>query len=160
MRKLYALVAGLFFVLVATKTNSQPGINLPELFSETINNTSIDIIDELLGDVNSPEECRANFEVSSEASSPLTKKFVAEPWHSEQKRPVYICWKFGDGKDTCIQYSNTNPGPYTAVHHYQQPGVYEVCVRIVYQGGCEATKCKLVYVTIPMHAGPILKSLH
>ncbi|HWN88351.1 MAG TPA: PKD domain-containing protein, partial [Chitinophagaceae bacterium] len=149
MRKLYALVAGLFFVLVATKTNSQPGINLPDLFSETINNTSIDIIDELLGDVNSPEECRANFEVSSEASSPLTKKFVAEPWHSEQKRPVYICWKFGDGKDTCIQYSNTNPGPYTAVHHYQQPGVYEVCVRIVYQGGCEATKCKLVYVTIP-----------
>jgi hypothetical protein len=71
------------------------------------------------------ETCQANFEVSGEASSPLTKKFIAEPWHSEQKRPVYICWKFGDGKDTCIQYSNTNPGPYTVVHHYQQQGVYE-----------------------------------
>ena len=143
-------MAGLLFVLVATKTNSQPSINPQDLFSETINITSIGIIDEPLDDVNSPEEtCRANFEVSSEASSPLTKKFTAEPWHSEQKRPVYICWKFGDGKDTCIQYSNTNPGPYTVVHHYQQPGVYEVCVKIVYAGGCEAAKCKPVYVTVP-----------
>ncbi|HEX6168622.1 MAG TPA: hypothetical protein VFZ33_02945, partial [Chitinophagaceae bacterium] len=150
MRKLYALVAGLFFVLVATKTNSQPGINPRDQFSETINIASVGIIDEPTSDVNSPEEtCRANFEESPTPNSPLSKKFIAETWHSEQKRPVYICWKFGDGRDTCIQYSNTNPGPYTVVHHYQQPGVYEVCVRIVYEGGCEATKCKAVYVTIP-----------
>ena len=150
MRKLYALVAGLLFVLVATKTNSQPGVDPRGLFSETINIPSIGIIDQPLGDVNSPwDTCRANFEVSSDASSPLTKKFTAAPWHSEQKKPVYICWKFGEGKDTCIQYSNTSPGPYSVVHHYQQQGVYEVCVKIVYQGGCEATKCKPVYVTIP-----------
>ena len=150
MRKLYALVAGLLFVLAATKTNSQPAIDPHDLFSETINITPVGIINEPLGEVNSPEEtCRANFEESPTPNSPLSKKFIAEPWHSEQKRPVYICWKFGDGRDTCIQYSNTNPGPYTVVHHYQQPGVYEVCARIVYEGGCEATKCKAVYVTIP-----------
>ena len=145
MRKLYALVAGLLFVLVATKTNAQ--LNSQNLFSETTNITSVGIIDESTSDANSPEEtCRANFEVSNASSSPFTKKFTAIPWHSEQKRPVYICWKFGDGTDTCIQYSNTNPGPYTVVHHYQQPGTYEVCVKIVYAGGCEAAKCKDVIV--------------
>ncbi len=151
MRKLYALVLGLI-VLVTTKTNGQ--FNSQNSISETSNIavTSVSVNDEIASNetVNSSiETCQANFEVSGEASSPLTKKFTAEPWNSEQKRPVYICWKFGDGKDTCIQYSNTNPGPYTVVHHYQQAGVYEVCVRIVYQGGCEATKCKPVYATIP-----------
>jgi len=151
MRKLYALVIGLFVVLVATKTNAQ--FNPRELSSEpNVAVTTVEVNDQITSDadVNSfNETCQANFEVSSEASSPLTKKFTAVPWNSEQKRPVYICWKFGDGKDTCIQYSNINPGPYTVVHHYQQPGVYEVCVRIVYEGGCEATKCKPIYITIP-----------
>ena len=151
MRKLYALVLGLI-VLVTTKTNGQ--FNLQNSIAETSNIavTSVVVNDEIALNtaVNSSNEtCQANFEVSGEASSPLTKKFTAEPWNSEQKRPVYICWKFGDGKDTCIQYSNTNPGPYTVVHHYQQPGIYEVCVKIVYEGGCEAAKCKPVYVTIP-----------
>jgi hypothetical protein len=39
--------------------------------------------------------------------------------------------------------------PLYSHHHYLQPGAYEVCVRIVYEGGCEATKCKSVYITIP-----------
>ena len=146
MRKLYALVAGLCFVLVATKTNSQPNIHSQYLSSE-INITPVGFIDEPIRDVNSPDEtCLANFEVSNAASTPLIKKFTAIPWHSEQRRPVYICWKFGDGADTCIQYSNTNPGPYTVTHHYQQAGTYEVCVKIVYAGGCEARKCKDVVV--------------
>ena len=150
MRKLYAFVAGLLFVLAAMKTNSQANINPQDIVFETTTITTVGIIDEKNDDVNSSEEtCRANFEVSSEASSPLTKRFTAEAWHSEEKRPVYICWKFGDGADTCIQYSNTNPGPYTVVHHYQRAGVYEVCVKIVYAGGCEATKCKPIYVTVP-----------
>ena len=131
-------MAGLLFVLVATKTNAQ--LNPQNSFSEI--SSTVTINDEITvntGDL--PEDtCRANFEISNAASSPLTKKFTAIPWHSEQKRPVYICWKFGDGTDTCIQYSNTNPGPYTVVHHYQQPGNYEVCVKIVYAGGCESRK--------------------
>ncbi len=136
MRKLYTLVIGLI-VLVATKTNAQ--LSLPDLFSENSHTGSIVTLND-----NATESCEANFEVSAETSSPLTKKFTAIPWHSEQKRPVYICWKFGDGKDTCIQYTNTYPGPYTVTHHYQEPGVYEVCVKIVYQGGCEARNCKVV----------------
>jgi PKD repeat protein len=147
MRKLYALVAGLLFVLVATKTNAQ--LNPQNLYSEI--STTVTLSDEITANTEDPSEetCSANFEVSNAASSPLIKKFTAIPWHSEQKRPVYICWKFGDGKDTCIQYSDTNPGPYTVTHHYQHGGTYEVCVRIVYAGGCEATKCKPVYVTLP-----------
>ena len=143
MRKLYALVAGLFFALVATKTNAQ--LNSQHLFFEASSITTVNNEAAINNDANSREEiCRANFEVSNAASSPLTKKFTAIPWHSEQKRPVLICWKFGDGTDTCIQYSNTNPGPYTVIHHYQQSGTYEVCVKIVYAGGCEARKCKEV----------------
>jgi hypothetical protein len=162
MRKLYTLVMGLI-VLVATKTNGQ--FNLQNSISGTSNIavTSVAVIDENTPNVaanSSTETCQANFEVSSEASSPLTKRFTAEPWNSEQKRPVYICWKFGDGKDTCIQYSNTSPALYTVVHHFQQPGVYEVCVRIVYEGGCEATKCKQVYVTIPDACQADFESLH
>jgi PKD repeat protein len=142
MRKLYALVAGMFFILATPKTNGQ--LNPQEFISEySTTETKVTVNDKLTA------TCQADFEVSSEASSPLTKKFTAIPWHSEQNRPVYICWKFGDGKDTCIQYTNTFPGPYSVAHHYQQPGVYEVCVRIVYQGGCEASKCKPLYITAP-----------
>lgn len=141
MRKLYALVVGMLSILAMPKTNSQPILNSHDLFSAT--STTVTLTGEITNaDAdNLSETCRANFEVSDAASSPLIKKITAIPWHSEQKRPVYICWTFGDGKDTCIQYSNTNLGPYTVTHHYQQPGVYEVCVKIIYQGGCEARKC-------------------
>ena len=147
MRKLYTLVAGMLIILAAPKTNGQP--NPKDLLPDFSNNivTTVSITDDPSVNNDSPEAtCRANFEVSYAASSPLTKKFTAIPWHSENKRPVLICWKFGDGTDTCIQYSNTNPGPYSVTHHYQQPGTYEVCVKIVYQGGCEARKCKEVIV--------------
>lgn len=145
MRKLYALAAGLFFVLVATKTNAQ--INSQNLFFEDPSITTVINESAMNTDPNSLEEtCLANFEVSNAASSPLTKKFTAIPWHSEQNRPAYICWEFGDGTDTCIQYSNTNPGLYTVAHHYQQPGSYEVCVKIVYAGGCVSRHCKEIIV--------------
>ena len=95
--------------------------------------------------------CKANFETIEEAANtnPLLVIFRALPWHNDEKRPVRICWDFGDGKDTCIQYSNTNPGPYTVRHRYNTSGVYNVCVRILYQGGCEATKCKEIRVFPP-----------
>jgi PKD repeat protein len=95
--------------------------------------------------------CRADFERLPIATSnnPLNVIFKALPWHSNGNKPVYICWKFGDGRDTCIQYSNTFPGPYTVNHTYANPGEYEVCVKIVYQGGCEARKCKEIRVIRP-----------
>ena len=158
MRKLYTLVAGLLLCLVITKTfGQQSGFNLttnPDLYNNSHSFTNAVIpdginIDHFQNNASSDADeqqvtCQANFEEIHTPNSTLSKKFEAIPWHSEQNKPVYICWKFGDGKDTCIQYSNTFTGPYTVVHYYQHPGNYEVCVRIVYQGGCEATKCKAV----------------
>lgn len=95
--------------------------------------------------------CRADFErlQVSPTANPLVVAFKALPWHNDNRRPVRICWSFGDGQDTCIQYSNTFPGPYRVVHRYANPGHYEVCVRIFYQGGCEARKCKSIPVGPP-----------
>jgi PKD repeat protein len=95
--------------------------------------------------------CRADFErlPVSTTNNPLQVTFKALPSHNNNKRPVRICWKFGDGKDTCIQYSNTNPGPYLVNHTYVNAGIYEVCVNILYEGGCEARKCKPVLIGRP-----------
>ncbi|MFI5187372.1 MAG: PKD domain-containing protein [Chitinophagales bacterium] len=94
----------------------------------------------------SPDSCSANFEtIASTANSP-GEYFVAQPWHNHNKRPVYICWNFGDNHDTCIQYSNTTAIPYNVYHTYAAPGQYEVCVRIVYDGGCESKNCKVIKV--------------
>jgi PKD repeat protein len=95
--------------------------------------------------------CRADFErlPLSTVNNPLRVAFKAIPWHNDNKRPVRICWSFGDGNDTCIQYSNTNPGPFIVHHTYASPGLYEVCVKIYYQGGCEARKCKPIRVERP-----------
>jgi PKD repeat protein len=95
-----------------------------------------------------PDECRADFEKLSltTSNSVLHAVFKALPWHNNQKKPARICWSFGDGRDTCISYTNSYTGPYTVAHLYNQPGVYEVCVKIFYYGGCEARKCKPVQI--------------
>ena len=162
MRKIYTLVTILLFSMVTLKTTGQPISGFQKSFSVNLLSTaelpsdekfsseefsSIETVSEINDQTN--ETCRAGIEVNETPNAPHYKKFTAIPWHSEQKRPVYICWKFGDGTDTCIQYSNTNPGPYSVVHKYQQPGRYEVCVKIVYQDGCEAKECKWVEVEKP-----------
>jgi|CXWL01.1.fsa_nt_gi PKD repeat protein len=98
-----------------------------------------------------PDSCRANFEKLPIAANanPLHATFKALPWHSNNKKPVRICWTFGDGRDTCIQYTNTFPGPYVVNHTYTNAGLYEVCVKILYQGGCEARKCTPVRIGRP-----------
>jgi PKD repeat protein len=95
--------------------------------------------------------CRADLEKLpiATANNPLRATFRAIPWHNDDKRPVRICWTFGDGSDTCIQYSNTHPGPYIVNHTYALPGIYNVCVKILYQGGCEARKCESVRIIAP-----------
>jgi PKD repeat protein len=160
MRKFYTLVTGILFCLVTIKTIAQPGLS-ETIFSNENSGSHIsfpflNVFSELSN--SEPDEktvnseaasdsiCKADFEITPTPNAPLYKKFTALPSHTEQKRPVYICWKFGDGKDTCIQYSNTYTGTYSVIHYYQQPGIYEVCVRIVYEGGCEAKKCKAIAV--------------
>ncbi len=92
--------------------------------------------------------CRADFERLNTSPNPLHVSFKALTWNNAGKKPVLVCWSFGDGQDTCIQYAITHSGPYSVQHNYAQPGNYNVCVRIVYQGGCEARKCK------PVQLGP------
>ncbi len=101
--------------------------------------------------IGNPDSCSADFERLPVASTanPLQAVFKALPWHSNNNKPVRICWTFGDGRDTCINYTNTYTGPYTVSHTYLHPGQYEVCVKITYAGGCESTKCKLVIITAP-----------
>lgn len=160
MRKFYPLVAGLFLCLATMKTNSQqlattvfefhqlqrPNAVPAEISEDAGLKTSNETKTDLDG---SYVDCQANFEVNHTPNSPLLQKFTALPSNSEQKRPVYICWSFGDGKDTCIQYLATSTGPYPIVHAYQQPGEYEVCIKILYDGGCEASSCKKIIIEKP-----------
>lgn len=101
--------------------------------------------------IGNPDSCTADFEriPVTPTNNPLQATFHAIPWHNQNNRPVRICWEFGDGRDTCINYSNTNPGPYNVNHTYTAQGSYEVCVKILYQGGCEARKCKTIQIGQP-----------
>ncbi len=102
--------------------------------------------------VGRPDSCGADFErIPVNASVPHLVAFKALPSHNNNKKPVKICWKFGDGRDTCINYPAGYTGPYTVSHRYHEPGQYEVCVKILYAGGCEASKCKLISIPHPMN---------
>jgi PKD repeat protein len=94
-----------------------------------------------------PDSCAADFErIPPTANNPLRVYFRALPWHNNNKQPQRICWHFGDGLDTCITYPTAYTGQYVVVHNYQHSGIYQVCVNILYFGGCEATQCKPIQV--------------
>ena len=94
-----------------------------------------------------PDSCKADFErLPPTTNNPLRAYFRALPWHNNNKKPQRICWRFGDGQDTCINYPNNYTGQYVVAHNYQHNGLYEVCVNILYVGGCEARKCKNIQV--------------
>jgi PKD repeat protein len=96
------------------------------------------------------DSCRADFEkIISTTINPLRAYYRALPWHNNNKKPQRICWQFGDGTDTCINYTSSYTGQYLVAHNYQHPGLYEVCVRIIYFGGCEARKCKEIRIGVP-----------
>lgn len=89
--------------------------------------------------------CQANFETVSATVNALEKYFVAQPLHSQNKKPVRICWTFGDNSDTCIQYATSFTGTYGVHHVYSHSGNYNVCVNILYDGGCEAHSCHTIH---------------
>ena len=94
-----------------------------------------------------PDSCKADFiRLPATSNNPLRAYFKALPWHNNNKKPQRICWRFGDGQDTCINYPANYTGQYVVAHNYQQRGLYEVCVNILYTGGCEARKCKPIQV--------------
>lgn len=102
--------------------------------------------------ITAPDSCRANFETGPVTSTPLGRVFSAIPWHNNQKKPESICWNFGDGHDTCINYNPGEPPPpngYSVHHLYNQPGTYNVCLKIQYQGGCGSYYCRTVQTGEP-----------
>jgi PKD repeat protein len=96
--------------------------------------------------------CSVNIEIESVNTLKLTKKFFAIPVHNSQKKPSKICWSFGDGRDTCIQYNVTFSGHYTVSHTYSRSGEYKACLRMVYADGCVAEKCSELKVITDEHS--------
>lgn len=92
------------------------------------------------------DSCSADFAVQSVTATSFGRRFVAKPWSSLHKKPQRICWKFGDGRDTCVEYTSSYTGDYWVEHRYAQNGRYEVCVSIRYDGGCESRTCKEVTI--------------
>ncbi|MGH2552924.1 MAG: hypothetical protein ACRDEB_04365, partial [Chitinophagaceae bacterium] len=92
------------------------------------------------------DTCHADFERLPVTTNPLRAYFKALPQHNNNRKPARICWDFGDNSDTCINYPENFAGQYVVAHNYQHNGLYEVCVRILYYGGCEARKCKPIQV--------------
>src|SRR5262249_11215972 len=87
------------------------------------------------------------FEVTPSITS-LLRTFYASVVSSH---PVdHICWNFGDGTDTCIWSPSSTTPPELTIHHtYAVAGVYHVCVRVFFQGGCLAENCIETVIRTP-----------
>jgi PKD repeat protein len=95
------------------------------------------------------DPCKINYTTELIAASPLSRHFITQPWNAQEKKPVRICWDFGDGSTECKQYSTSYTEPYTINHTFARAGQYSVCVRVLYDGGCEAKKCKTITIETP-----------
>jgi PKD repeat protein len=95
------------------------------------------------------DECKIDYTMEPITASPLSRHFIAQPWHAQQKKPLRICWDFGDGVTECKQYLISNTEPYAINHTYAKAGQYNVCVSILYDGGCESKKCKVITIETP-----------
>jgi hypothetical protein len=104
---------------------------------------------EICYSLTTPDSCKADFKDSSSANNSASHLFTAIPYHNNNKKPVQVCWIFGDGKDTCINYNPGNTNYYTVSHTYKTTGNYTTCVKITYDGGCESQKCKSITVVLP-----------
>ncbi|HVG42366.1 MAG TPA: PKD domain-containing protein, partial [Chitinophagaceae bacterium] len=71
--------------------------------------------------------CKADFSIESINSTPFSKKITAMPSHNQGNRPTKICWKFGDGKTECKEYTTVSSNNYSIEHAYAAAGQYEVC---------------------------------
>jgi PKD repeat protein len=95
------------------------------------------------------DQCKADFTMEPVTASPLSRYFIAQPWHITQKKPLRVCWEFGDGTTECKQYLSSNTAPYAINHSYAKAGQYNVCVAILYDGGCESKSCKTITIDPP-----------
>ena len=95
------------------------------------------------------DECGIDYTMEPITASPLSRHFVAQPWHAQQKKPLRVCWDFGDGSTECKQYLTSYNEPYAINHTYAKAGQYNVCVSVLYDGGCESKKCKIITIETP-----------
>src|SRR5204862_537674 len=87
--------------------------------------------------ITTPVTCTADFErIQSSTANPLSAYFRALLGNSANRKPQRICWNFGDGRDTCITYPENYTGQYVVNHNYLNGGNYNVCITILYYGGC------------------------
>ncbi|MGZ3897198.1 MAG: PKD domain-containing protein [Flavisolibacter sp.] len=93
--------------------------------------------------------CKVTYRTETPSNHPLTRYFIAQPWHSQQQLPVRICWHFGDGKDSCVQYPPTAGQQYVIRHDYAHAGKDSVCLGVLFAGGCEAHYCQVETLTGP-----------
>ncbi|WP_276482227.1 DNRLRE domain-containing protein [Paraflavitalea pollutisoli] len=92
------------------------------------------------------DSCRASFTDTVEGANSLVRSFRLATYNSANKKPLRICWSFGDGRDTCINYSTTGRQYYQLNHQYATAGNYNVCVTVLYDGGCSASFCRKINV--------------
>jgi hypothetical protein len=86
------------------------------------------------------------FEITPSINS-LVRGFYATATTSDNKKPVRICWYFGDGTDTCIQLNTISAWQQLVIRHtYPAPGVYKACIKILFEGGCVAYDCEEVII--------------
>jgi PKD repeat protein len=93
--------------------------------------------------------CKIEYRTETPNDFPLVKYFIAQPVNSQGKKPLRICWKFGDEKDTCVQYTTAAGQNYVVKHAYAHGGQYQVCVSVLFDGGCEAHYCKAETISEP-----------
>lgn len=106
----------------------------------------------IVAGTNTPTECSAGLRIQDYDNHPRLRKLSAIPIHPTHKKPVEICWKFGDGTpDVCKTYGATYTGSYVVEHQYAKTGKFEACVIIKYEDGCVARKCEVVEIENDKH---------
>ena len=102
--------------------------------------------------------CTASFQDSVYLSNGLRHKFTPAVTNTQNKKPVYICWSFGDGSTECIHYDSAHP--YTAepvVHTYPVSSDYRVCLSVQYDDSCSASSCDYIKASFCDHTGLITR---
>jgi len=89
--------------------------------------------------------CEAHVAEVATSATNLERKFYVGLMSN--KTAEKICWDFGDGTKNCVTLSNpVHPESLLASHKYPAPGVYKVCAKVYYTGGCVVERCREVVI--------------
>jgi len=90
-----------------------------------------------------PSDCTARYRDTILPTDRFTHYYTALADTSAGRTPSAICWSFGDGADSCVQYDSSHPFTGTPMAHtYPAEQNYNVsCVTIHYTDGCQSSYC-------------------